>query len=589
MAGHAIRVSAIAAAMFLAGAPSFAEARPDYADLILTNARVYTLDKAQPWAEAVVIDDGKIVYVGKAKRAKKLQGPATQLLDLKGKTVMPGFISAHDHLVSSDYLAYGVHIYEARTIEEALALIKAYAKAHPEERVIRGIGWTMSNFGRYPTAAELDLAVPDRPAIILDYTIHDAWLNSRAMKAAGIDRNTRDTQPGTAFWVRDAEGNPTGVALEGEWMAPYVAVGAWEPERMIRESTLRQFAIAASHGTTTVQDPGLMTPNLMNCAGMKSDFRIGLSVLAELDRRGELPLRTQVMPFFNAPDCDPADVAEFAVEMKALHDSDTLRIRSIKIHPAANMESYGTPLIEPYADKPTRGHFGVAPETIAKVVLEANRRNIDIVMHAWGDAEVRAGIDAFEQARSAGFARARNALHHLGLVHPDDYPRLVSLKIPLNVTPVFSTDWTGQHLTYIRLLGEARAHAELAVYPDLARAGLNLSISADMPSSGPAEAQAPLYNVEAAVTLRTPIDGDASKPFPPGRRGMSLEAALRAVTIDAAWQLRMEDKVGSLERGKYADIVILEKNPFDIAPTEISKIKVLGTIKGGKFTHRNGF
>jgi predicted amidohydrolase YtcJ len=406
------------------------------------------------------------------------------------------------------------------------------------------------------------------------------------MQAAGIDRNTPDTQPGTAFWVRDAAGNPTGVALEGEWMAPYVAVGAWEPERMIRQSTLRQFAIAASHGTTTVQDPGLMTPNLMNCAGMKADFRIGLAVLSELDQRGELPLRAQVMPFFKAPDCDPAQVAEFAVAMKALHDSDTLRVRSIKIHPAANMESYGTPLIEPYADKPTHGHFGVAPETIAQVVLEANKRDIDIVMHAWGDAEVRAGIDAFEQAREAGLGKARNVLHHLGLVHPDDYPRLVRLKIPLNVTPVFSTDWTGQHLTYIRLLGEKRALAELAVYPDLVRAGLNLSISSDMPASGPAEAQAPLYNVEAAVTLRTPLDGEASRPFPPGRQGLSVAQALRAITIDAAWQLRMEDRIGSLETGKYADVVILEKNPFDVAPTQISEIKVLGTLKGGQFTHR---
>lgn len=563
------------------------EARPP-ADMVLTNAHVYTVDPARPRAQAIAVAGDRIVYVGDAEGASSWQGEHTVVLDLDGRTVLPGFVSAHDHLVSSSWLLQGVHLFDVTTIDEALNRIRVYAQANPREKVVRGIGWTMSAFGRYPTAAELDTAVPDRPAILLDYTGHDAWLNSAAMRAGGIGRETPDSQPGTAFWVRDDEGRPTGVAVEAEWMPTFIAAGAWEPRRMLRESTEQLFALAAGFGTTMVQDTGLVTPNLTDPEGAKADFRIAANMLAELDANGELPLRVQLMPLLKSPDTDPADLAAFAAEMMRRYDSDTLRVRSLKIHPAANMESYGSAFIEPYADQPTRGHFGISPEMIRRTMLKANARGLDVVTHVWGDAEVRAAIDAIEATREAGYLDARNSLHHVGFVHPDDYRRIVEMRIPINVTPMFSTDWLGQDEIYIRLLGEERVLRDLSLYPDLAREGVNVSISADVPSSGPYETQAPLYNVAAAVTLRAPIDGEQSKPYPPGRRGMSLEQALRAVTIDAAWQLRMEDRIGSLEVGKYADIVILDRNPFEVEPIEIHRIKVLGTIMGGKFTHRDG-
>lgn len=563
------------------------EPRP-LADMILKNALVYTVDPARPWAEALAIAGDRIIYVGDVDGANSLKGENTVVLDLDGKTVLPGFVSAHDHLVSSSWLLQGVHLFDVTTIDEALRRVGKYAESNPHEKVIRGIGWTMSTFGRYPTAVELDAAVPDRPAILLDYTGHDAWLNSAAMRAGRIGRETPDSQPGTAFWVRDSEGHPTGVAVELEWMPTFIAAGAWEPLRMLRESTEQLFALAAAFGTTTVQDTGLVTPNLTKPDGAKKDFRIAANMLAEMDAAGELPLRVQLMPALKSPETDPEDLAAFAAEMMRRYDSDTLRVRCLKIHPAANMESHGSVFIEPYADKPTRGHFGIAPEMIQKTMLEANARGLDVVIHVWGDAEARAAIDAIEATRAAGYLEARNSLHHLGFVHPDDYRRIVELRIPINVTPMFSTDWLGQNEILIRLLGEERVLRDLSRYPDLAREGVNVSISADTPSSGPYETQAPLYNVASAVTLRAPIDEEQSQPYPPGRRGMSLEKALRAVTIDAAWQLRMEDRIGSLEVGKYADIAILDQNPFDVEPIKIQRIKVVGTIMGGKFTHRDG-
>ncbi len=332
---------------------------------------------------------------------------------------------------------------------------------------------------------------------------------------------------------------------------------------------------------------GLVTPTALHPAGMKEDFRIAASMLADLLDEDALPLRVQIMPMLKVPEANLADLVEFTASMMRRYNTDRLRVRSLKVHPAANMESYGSPFIEPYAGKTTRGHFGISPKMIREVVLQANKRGVDVVMHAWGDAEVRAGIDAIAASKKAGFAGARNSLHHLGFVHPDDYHRIVELQIPVNVTPTFTTDWSGQDEIYSRLLGEERVFAEMSLYPNLARDGVNVSISADLPSSGPFETQAPLYQVAAAVTLRTPMDGEKSKVYPPGRTVMTLEHALRAITIDAAWQLKMEDKIGSLEVGKYADLVILDRDPFDTAPTDIHLIRVLGTLLEGNFTYRD--
>ena len=199
---------------------------------------------------------------------------------------------------------------------------------------------------------------------------------------------------------------------------------------------------------------------------------------------------------------------------------------------------------------------------------------------------MRAVIDAIEASRKAGNTNERNAIHHLLWTHPDDYERIVQLKIPINVTPGFSNDWTGQDKQMLAFMGEKRVMEEASVYADLARAGVNVSISADVPSTTPAM-QGPLYVIESAVTFQDPQTPD-SKPFPPNRKPMSLDQAIRAMTVNAAWQLRMEDKVGSLKVGKYADLVVLEKDPHTVAPRDIADIAVLGTMVDGQFSHRNG-
>jgi predicted amidohydrolase YtcJ len=500
-----------------------------------------------------------------------------------GKTVMPGFISTHDHLIASDWTTYGVQLFDLEAKEEVLARIKEYAEANPDEKVIKGIGWSAGKFGGRPLATELDKAVSDRPAIILDFTVHDAWLNSRAMEIGKITKDTPDTLPKVTYWERDKDGTPTGTAIEGQWMGAYIAVGAWEPEKMIRESTDKLMGIAASNGTTTFLNPGIVTPNMKDThGGMEKDFEAALAMLQDMAQKGKLKLRTFPAPIFKKKKGDPQRFVDFGVKMREKYNSDMLRVQQLKIHPEGNWNAEVAPFLKPY-ETGKQGVFNVDPETTAAIVLAAGKADMDVISHSDSDGTARAMVDAILAARKAGYAN-RSAIHHATWIHPDDVKRIIENKIPINTTPKFSNDFSGTDKDAYRALGRERTETEFGRYPDLARAGVSVSLSADVPGTPP-DMQVPLFVIQGAVTLKNPADPNA-KHFPPGIEPMSLEQAIRGMTAEAAWQLRMEDKIGSLEVGKYADLVVLEKNPFDVDPMEISGIDVLMTMMDGRFTYR---
>ena len=557
------------------------------ADYVFTDARVYTLDPDRPWAEAVAVQGDKIVYVGDAAGAESFVGEGTERLGLDGKMVLPGFISGHDHLIAADWVSYGVQLYDAQSKEEYLQLIRDYVDAHPDEKVIRGIGWNPAIYGGMPTAAELDAIVSDRPAILLEFTIHDAWLNSKALEVGGITKHTKDPLPGVTYWNRDAEGNPTGTAIEFAWMPTYVATGAWEPERMILASLEKNYAAAVAAGMTTFLNPALATPNLSTPEGMFEDYELTFGLLESLNENGALTLRTFVQPGYKNPSADPKLFAERAAEFAERYDNDRLRSFGIKIHAEGNWSSHTSLQLEPYSDTAgNRGAAGVTAPLMKEIVLAANAKGLDVVTHVDGSATLRAKLDAIEASIDSGNTDSRNALHHLFWAHPDDLERIKRMNLTVNVTPNFFTDWTGQDTLARQRMGNERIREQYATYPILFENGNKVSLSADIPSS-PVELISPLFSMEAAMTLQDPTNPD-SKPFPPGRKGITLDQAIRGVTIYPAWQIRMEDKIGSLEVGKYADVVVLERDLFEVAPRDIADVKVLGTMMDGKFTHRDG-
>jgi len=551
------------------------------ADIVFTGGKVYTVDDKQPWAEAVAVKGNKIVYVGDASGAKAFIGDTTKTIDTTGKTVMPGFVDTHDHLIGSGWTSKGVHLFKGKSKEDYIAIVKKYAEEHPELERIVGIGWSTGNYGGRPTAKELDLAVPDRPALILDFTAHDAWLNSKAMEIAGVTKDKPDDQPGVIYWVRDEEGTPTGTGVEGQWMEAYDAIGAWDPESILNETIDRLHGIAASNGTTTYLNPGIVTPNMKDTNGrMQDDMRFAMKLLREREQAGTLKLRTFVLPFFKRPDADTEQVMAFMDEMKKEYHGDKLFARQVKIHPEANWNVELGPMLEPY-ESGKMGIYGIPPEKIKEIMVAAAKHGLDSVIHTDSTGTAHAGIDAILAAREVD-PDNRSALHHATWLTPEDQKRVIDNKIPVDSTPNFTNDWNGTDNDALRLLGEKRTMSNFGRYPDFARAGVRVSLGADLPSTPPTM-QAPLFVVQGAVTMMNPADPE-SRPFPPSVKPMTVAEAIRAVTLDAAWQLRMDDKIGSLEVGKYADIVVLDGNPLEVDPMKIQDIQVDLTMMDGNFT-----
>jgi predicted amidohydrolase YtcJ len=562
-----------------AGAP--ATATEQAADYVFTGGKVYTVNEKQPWAGAVAVKGNKIVYVGDAAGAKEFVGKDTKTIDTTGKVVMPGFVDAHDHLIGSGWTSKGVHLFDGKNKEDYIAIVKKYADEHPDLKRIVGIGWSTGTYGGRPTAKDLDKAVPDRPALILDFTAHDAWLNTKAMEIAGVTKDSPDDQKDVIYWVRDKDGTPTGTGVEGQWMEAYVAIGAWDPDKIINETIDKLHGIAASNGVTTYLNPGIVTPNMKDTNGkMQDDMKAAMENLSKRENAGTLKLRTFVLPFFKRPNADIEQVMAFMEEMRKKYNGEKLFVRQVKIHPEANWNVELAPMLEPYQSG-KKGVFGIPPDKIKEIMVAAAKHGFDSVIHTDSTGTSRAGIDGILAAREVD-PNNRSALHHATWLTPEDQKRVIDNKIPINSTPNFTNDWSGTDKDALTYLGEKRTMANFGKYPDFARAGVKVSLGPDLPSTPPTM-QAPLFVIQGAVTMKDPANPKA-KAFPPNVKPMSIEQAVRAMTIDAAWQLHLEDKIGSLEVGKLADVVVLDGNPFEADKMKIQDIKVSQTMMDGNFT-----
>jgi predicted amidohydrolase YtcJ len=363
--------------------------------------------------------------------------------------------------------------------------------------------------------------------------------------------------------------------------------GTWRAEEVVPASLEANLAAASAAGITSFLNPGLITPNANNPELMFGDYQQALDILRDLDKRGALRLRAFVQPGYTSDDTDAAWFTAQAADFARRYDSDRLRSFGIKVHPGGNWTSSSALQLEPYlGGTGATGTTGISASRLRELLLAANAENLDVITHVEGSATARAAIDAAEASIRAGNMQARNALHHLSWVHPQDLVRIMGLHLTANVTPISSTDWAGQDLLANRLLGEERTRSQMATYPLLFNNGNRVSLSAGIPGS-PLEMIGPLFSMQAAMTMQDPSNPD-SRVFPPNRKGISLHQAIKGVTLFPAWQIRMEDKLGTIEVGKYADLVILEKNLFDVAPRDIASVKVMGTLMDGNFTWRDG-
>lgn len=544
------------------------QADPVIADLIV-QGRIYTVDAAQPWAEAVAIRDGAIVRVGDTKSTDPHVGASTRIVDVGERMVLPGFIDTHAHPMQAVGLRYALLLDVFMDVDEILTALMSYADSNAERPLLLGFGFNELQFGSDgPRKEVLDAVIADKPVVLIDSGGHSAWLNSRALEVFGIDKDTPDPIPGAHYYQRDEDGTPTGWLLESQTFFPPLAeFGAYDTEAALDETNF-VYSLFRSSGITTVYD-----------AGMSSFEPIALEVAAELERRGTLPFRLVASHMIQNPNQVPGAIARFR-ELETQYNRGRLRVGMIKIHNDGTVGARTAAFLEPYSDFPeSSGSVLLEPSMLDTLVAEADAEGIDLHIHAIGDRTVRESLDAIEVARRDNPAGVtRHTIAHVELTSDADLPRFAELGVIVQTTAYWQALIADESRA---ALGDDRFDRAFR-FRELVDSGVRVTFGSDFPATGgPVFAMAPLWNIEVGHTRRLPgvVDG----PINGGAEArLSLEEMIRGYTLDAAYQLRMEGEVGSLEDGKQADLVVLDRNLFEVPPQEIHQVRVDATVLGGQ-------
>ena len=539
------------------------------ADLLLTGGRIWTAEAERPWAEAIAIRDGRILYVGDAAEAARHRGPKTQTVALGGRLVVPGFDDSHIHLMSGALSLERVDLIEDQTLEAVQARVRAFAAAHPETPWVLGRGWLYGSFpGGLPTRQQLDAAVADRPAYMECYDGHSGWANSKALALAGITRDTKDPVGGAI--VRDpATGEPTGALKEAATALVESKIplpGAEERYQLL----LRSLRLLNSQGITSVQDAGY-TP-----AQLDAD----LSLMERALREGKLTVRMTVSVQMSPGDVD-APVAR-AVALAQVHRGPLLRFGAVKGYVDGVIEAHTAAMLEPYSDDPSQGAGkpNWDPAALDAAVTAADRAGLQVYLHAIGDRGVRMALDAHEAAlRANARLDRRGRIEHIETISPADYPRFKALGVIASMQPLHANPDQNNANVWSRNIGPERASRGFS-WRNIEKAGGRLVFGSDWPVVT-SDVMRGLY---CAVARKTK-EGQPAGGWRP-ELAVSLESALRHYTIDGAYASFEEAEKGSVAPGKRADLVVLSEDLFRLPPEAILKTRVLLTVMDGRVVHR---
>ena len=543
-----------------------------HADLVLTGGPVLTNGPARTRASSLAVTGERITAVGHDE-VRQLIGPKTEVVDLAGKLLIPGFQDAHVHAVFGGTELGECDLSDATGPAEYRSRIAAYAAAHPGRAWITGSGWAMESFeGGVPTRHMLDEVVPDRPVYLLNRDHHGAWVNTRALELAGLTRDTPDPADGRI--EREPDGAPGGTLQEGATaLVARLVPPTTAAERLA--GLLRAQRLLHSLGITGWQDALLGEFN-----GQPDPSDAYLSAA----RDGSLTARVNGALWW-----DRARGAEQIPELVARRaDSSHGRFRagSVKIMQDGIAENFTAAMTAPYLDgcgcaTANSGLSFVDPAALREHVTALDALGFQVHFHALGDRAVREALDAVEAARTANGRRdTRHHLAHLQVVHPDDVPRFARLGAVANIQPLWAAHEPQMDELTIPFLGPERAAWQ---YPfgDLLRSGATLAAGSDWPVSSPD----PLAGLHVAVN-RTPPDADGGRVFLPGQR-LDLATALAAYTAGSAHVNGLDD-AGELRPGNLADLVVLDRDIFAGPPQAIGQARVERTYVGGSLVHALG-
>ncbi|MEU9411029.1 amidohydrolase [Streptomyces sp. NPDC048281] len=534
-----------------------------HADLLFTGGPVLT--PGGPAATAVAVTGERITAVGSAGELRELAGPRTEVVDLAGRLLLPGFQDAHVHPVPAGLELAQCDLTGLLTAEATVAAVRAYAAAHPERPWILGGGWSMEAFeGGTPAKELLDAVVPDRPVYLPNRDHHGAWVNSRALELAGIGRDTPDPADGRI--ERDASGAPSGTLQEGAMqLVGRLAPPAGPADRLAALLDAQRHLHAL--GITAWQD------------ALIGDF-LGMddpsSAYLAAARDGSLTARVVGALWWDRE--RGAEQIPELVEKRAASTHGRFRAGAVKLMLDGVAENGTAALLDPYLDPcgcatRNRGKSFIDPGQLPKYVIELDALGFQCHFHALGDRAVRDALDAVEAARAAnGMSDTRPHLAHLQVVHPADIPRFARLGATANIQPLWAAHEPQMDELTIPFLGAERAGWQ---YPfgSLLRSGARLAAGSDWPVSSPD----PLQGIHVAVNRVEP-DGDAPVFLPEERLG--LAAAISAYTAGSAYVNHLDD-TGRVAVGALADLVVLDRDPFAGPPERIADTRVAHTYVGG--------
>jgi len=535
------------------------------ADFVMTNGKVYTVNEKQPWAEAVVVKGNEIVFIGSTADAQKLIGENTKVADLGGRMVMPGMIDTHLHIMLAAIAGSGLRL-TSETMDETLKEIAQYAGKHPERKVVFGWGYHNDLFG--PEGADkrlLDKIIPDRPVYIIRSDGHSAWANSKALEAAGVDKDTPDPAPPAGVFGRDASGHPTG-AVNGSpatiWFMNHLP-GAITVETL-KESALAALNDFSEHGITGCFEAGAMlVPD------------VSYQTLVDLDNAGQSPLRVQAGWYALAYESGETAVAR-TIELNKKYRSPNFSVTALKITIDGVLENRKAAVFEPYLDTKDKGALNFAPEVAIRMGKEAAAAGLDVYMHAIGDRAVDLGLTVAEEIRAEGFKNAHITVSHAQLVRKTDLPRFAKADVFLNST----SNWWQLLDYYYPWLGKERTEYQHP-YRSIIDDGVIFINGSDYPADPQFN---PFYHIEVAVT-RQGVGTPKTQPVLTPGNELTIGEAIESYTINGAKLLRMEDQIGTLKEGKLADLIVLDQNLVEIDPKQIHKTKVLMTMMDGTVRH----
>lgn len=539
-------------------------------DIVFLNAKAYTLDDEKPWAEAVAVDGDTIVFVGDNDGALALAGSDTLLHDLDGQMLLPGFIDAHMHPIAGGAYARALSLDTFASVEDWVTAISDYAEANKDVPLLFGYGFLATTFGPTgPTRQLIDAVVADRPVLIMDEGFHAAWANSKALEQLNITQDTADPVPGFSYYKRDAEGNATGYLLEGTAGIAMDSLNVITDDILI-DGTAYVFDVLNSYGVTSVYDAGAI--------GYGDSL---LSILQTLDAAGDMTVRIVGSYRPSGPD-DVDDAAERADDSRSTIKGENFHYRVLKIMQDGTIEGRTAAMFEDYQGEPgNSGETVFTQEQMTKMVAGAAARDIDVHIHALGERAVHEALNSIEAARAAHpESHSRYAICHIQVITDQDLPRFAELDVIAQSTPLWAA-----YDTYGQQFVSDDQFNRYWRFKSLHDLGVKLTWGSDFPASGAGMlGMSPIIQIEIGRTRQDPGKPD-SQIQPRVTERLDIDTLIRGYTIDAAYQLHLEDEIGSLEVGKKADLVVLDRNLFETDDYEIHETRVMMTVKDGELVY----